>query len=182
MGIIVRPARPVDAPAIARVQVTTWRTTYHGLVPDGYLDTMEEEPRAIQWHNVIYQDAGGADQPFVIVAEDARDGVVGFAAAGPERQADQHFRGELGAIYLLTEYHGRGIGRRVVGEIAQQLLRRGFTTMLVWVLSENPYRRFYEALGGRFLRIRSIAVGGRSLEEWAYGWDDIRQLVGETSA
>jgi len=50
--------------------------------------------------------------------------------------------------------------------------------MLVWVLAENPNRRFYESLGGRFLRSTTITLGGADLEEWAYGWDDLRGLAG----
>ncbi|MEX1338588.1 GNAT family N-acetyltransferase [Hydrogenibacillus schlegelii] len=160
--------------------MATWRSTYRGLIPDEYLDNMEEEPRASQWRDVISRDAGAANQPFVIVAEDTGRGVVGFAAAGPERRGDPHFHSELGAIYILKKYQRQGIGRRLVREVAQRLLQRGFNTMLVWVLAENPCRHFYEALGGRLLRSQPITIGGKTLEEWAYGWDDIRHLAGHT--
>ncbi|WP_274651023.1 hypothetical protein [Paenibacillus humicola] len=42
--------------------------------------------------------------------------------------------------------------------------------MLIWVLSENPNRYFYEALGGRFIREKEIEIGGTKLKESAYGW------------
>jgi len=50
--------------------------------------------------------------------------------------------------------------------------------MLVWVLVDNhPARRFYEALGGQELRTQPIEIGGVTLEEVAYGWQDIRGLA-----
>jgi|SRR5690606_16724216 len=180
MAIVIRPARPDDAVAIARVQVATWNTTYRGLVPDEYLDNMEEEPRARHWRDVTSRNAEAAGNRFVIVAEDTGRGVVGFAAAGPERRGDPHFRGELEAIYILIDYQRQGIGRQLVREVAQRLLQRGFNTMLVWVLAENPFRGFYEALGGRLVRSEPITIGGKTLDMWAYGWDDIRHLAGHT--
>lgn len=49
--------------------------------------------------------------------------------------------------------------------------------MLVWVLAENPFRRFYEALGGQYVRTEQFELGGAMLDEVAYGWRDIRTLL-----
>ena len=46
---VLRPARPGDAAAIARVHVDTWRSTYAGLLPDRYLVTMSMTRRAAHW-------------------------------------------------------------------------------------------------------------------------------------
>jgi hypothetical protein len=47
----------------------------------------------------------------------------------------------------------------------------GGTSLLAWVLaSNNPSRRFYEAVGGKMLGSRKIEIGGARLEEVAYGW------------
>ncbi len=50
--------------------------------------------------------------------------------------------------------------------------------MLVWVLADNPMRRFYEALGGRLLREKKVEIGGVALDEVAYGWRDTAALRG----
>ncbi|MBC7372833.1 MAG: GNAT family N-acetyltransferase, partial [Frankiales bacterium] len=39
--VSVRPARPVDAERIARVQLSTWRTAYADLLPAQALDVPE---------------------------------------------------------------------------------------------------------------------------------------------
>jgi hypothetical protein len=42
--------------------------------------------------------------------------------------------------------------------------------MIVWVLRDNPYRRFYEAVGGEVVSERMISIGEAELPEVAYGW------------
>ncbi len=49
--------------------------------------------------------------------------------------------------------------------------------MLVWVLAENPSRRFYEVLGGKQLCEQEITIGGVTLVEVAYGWKNLHRLV-----
>ncbi len=53
----------------------------------------------------------------------------------------------------------------------------GKRSMLAWVLAENPSQLFYEAAGGRLLGSQDIQIGGVTLEEVAYGWDDTRGLA-----
>ena len=38
----VRPARPADAPDVARVQAVTWRTAYRAVLPAEVLDGWDE--------------------------------------------------------------------------------------------------------------------------------------------
>jgi hypothetical protein len=50
--------------------------------------------------------------------------------------------------------------------------------MLVWVLTNNTQaRRFYEVLGGHYVREQNITIGGVDLTEVAYGWKDITGLA-----
>ena len=49
--------------------------------------------------------------------------------------------------------------------------------MLLWVLSSNPSSGFYEAQGGRYLKTKPFDIGGETLTEVAYGWDDLPSLV-----
>jgi hypothetical protein len=64
-----------------------------------------------------------------------------------------------------------------VGAAVDNLLLQGMRSLLVWVLAANPYRRFYESLGGQPVRSRSLRIGGRRLEETGYGWETIKPLV-----
>ena len=48
----------------------------------------------------------------------------------------------------------------------------GIYSMPVWVLVENPYRRFYEKLNGMLLRNHRMPFGGEVIDVAAYGWLD----------
>ena len=171
----IRQALPADAPSIARVHVESWRTTYRGIVPDEYLAGLTYEGREAVWANVL---GIPGHSTFVYVAEDEAGSVVGFAAGGPTRPINPTYRGELYAIYLLEEHQGKGAGRLLAQTVIRELARRGMHSMIVWVLADNaPARRFYEALGGKQIGSKPVEMGGVTLEEVAYGWEDTSSLL-----
>jgi hypothetical protein len=49
--------------------------------------------------------------------------------------------------------------------------------MLVWVLEENPSVSFYKCLGGIEEAHKTIILGGKDLQEVAFGWPDLKQLI-----
>lgn len=169
---MVRPAGVSDAAAIARVHVETWRTAYRGLLPDDFLDSLSEAAYADRWSRLL-----GADSSRVYVAEED-GGVVGFASGGRERAGEVGFAGELYAIYVLATAQRRGHGRQLVKAVVDGLREAGLTDMIVWVLRDNPVaRRFYESLGGIYVRSQPITIGSAQLEEVSYGWkrlEDVR--------
>ncbi len=48
--------------------------------------------------------------------------------------------------------------------------------MAVWVLALNPFKKFYEALGGQVIAEQQIERGGQSFTEIAYGWKDLSRF------
>jgi GNAT superfamily N-acetyltransferase len=170
----IRKARAADADGIARVHVDSWRTTYAHLLPADYLAQLSVVERADHWQRVLSDPQASR---IVFVADDPATGVVGFASGGPDRTGDLGFSGELYCIYLLERAQHAGLGRRLVSAVAGRLLNLGHTSMLVWVLADNPSRRFYEALGATFVTEKMIELGGKSLVEVAYGWTDLMPLI-----
>ena len=104
--------------------------------------------------------------------------MVGFVSAGPEREGDPNYLGELYAIYLLQHAKRKGLGRKLVDIVMRELCERGFSSMLLWVLKDNlPACKFYEEVGGAYLREKPIAIGNQSLIEVAYGWKNLLSRV-----
>ncbi len=169
---MVRTANVIDAPAIARVHVSSWLSTYRGLLPDDFLESLSETNYTERWKRVI---AEGTSK--VVVAEDGAD-VVGFASGGRERAGEQGFEGEIYAIYVLDNAQRRGFGRELVRAMVDGLQELGLGNMIIWVLRDNqPAREFYERLGGLYVRSQPITIGSATLEEVSYGWrrlDEVR--------
>lgn len=168
--MIIRLADPEDADAIARVHVDTWRSTYADLIPAAVLDGLSYNRRSLFWRGLLSKEEA---RGLVCVAEDSHAGVVGFASCGPNREEPLHYQGELYAIYVLEEHQRLGIGHHLFEEARKWLSKHALDSMIVWVLRESPYRRFYESLGGKLVGERTINIGEAELPEVAYGWDPI---------
>jgi GNAT superfamily N-acetyltransferase len=174
-SVTIREATCADAGGVARVQVDTWRSAYRGMVPDSYLDAMDPKESAERWGRGISNPEW---RGFAFVAEDDRSEIVGFAVGGPQRSEVAGYEGELNAIYVLDDRQGKGTGRSLAGAVARELLARGMRSMVVWVLTDNhPARRFYESLGGVWLRESEFDLDGLKLMETCYGWEDISALA-----
>ena len=166
-----RPASIEDAAAIARVHVATWRTSYRGLLPDEFLESLSEPNYEERWKRAI-----GEGSDLVYVTEE-NQGIVGFASGGRERAGEDGFAGELYAIYLLQDAQRRGHGRELVRAVVGGLRDMGLTDMIVWVLRDNvAARRFYEGLGGVYVRAQPITIGSVTLAEVAYGWRSLEDV------
>lgn len=169
---MIRAATLLDAPKIATIHVSSWRTTYRDLLPDEFLSSLSEAGYTERWKRVI-----GEGTMRIYVAEEA-DQVVGFASGGRERAGEPGYKGELYAIYVVDSAQRRGLGRELVRAVVGGLRELGLEDMIIWVLRDNKAARaFYERLGGVFVRSQPITIGPATLEEVSYGWrrfEDVR--------
>jgi len=170
---VLREAHPNDAAGIARVHVGSWRAAYRGIIPDQFLADLSQPDRKRRWARTL---SVPDRRDFVYVAEHAAGDIVGFASGGLERAGDPIYRGELYAIYILPGHQRRGVGRALTGLVAERLIQLGLGSMLVWVLADNPWRRFYDTLGGQVLCSKQVETGGVELTEVSYGWLDTSAL------
>src|SRR5690606_33933301 len=108
---LIRPARPEDAEAIARVHVYGWQEAYAGLLPDDFLAGLGRtlDRRRDFWEGLA-RSLSRRDAFFV--AEVGGE-IVGFAHGGHSRDHPDENVGEVTAIYLRQAHWGRGIGRRL---------------------------------------------------------------------
>ncbi|XKE94586.1 GNAT family N-acetyltransferase [Metaplanococcus flavidus] len=166
----IRKAKLADAKGIAHVHVDSWLATYRRIVPDTYLDQISYGVREELWNDNLK-----AENNFV--AENDEGHIIGFADGGKERTGKyEKLQGELYSIYMLPEYQGKGIGRSLMKKVVEHLKERGYNSMLVWVLEENPSRGFYEKMGGKQVDRKTLKIAGKELIEIAYGWEDIDLL------
>ena len=179
-GMLIRPAEPEDALAVAQVHVRSWQAAYRTLLPDDYLDQLRAENRAEKY------DFTGVDplKPRTIVA--AEDGLIykngpphkdgqiyGFATTAPSRDQDLPDYGELCALYVDPGQWGLGIGKALVSAARAELFEAGFRNAFLWVMVGNVRaERFYQIDGWTpdGLR-RTDTVWGVTVEEVRYRRD-----------
>ena len=161
----IREATSVDVPALARLHVTTFNETHAPVLMNG----PTYEVREYQWRQA-FESADGSWFCFVI--EDAHGELIGFAKGQPYAHGDHpDFAGELNKIYLLREFHRRGLGRRLLGHVARRFLSQDISSMLLFGDARNPSNLFYEAMGAEKL----FAANGEF--HGGYGWRDLRWLA-----
>ncbi len=185
----LRSAGLNDAGPIARVHVATWRAAYAGLVPDTYLVGMTEVGQMRFWRRLLGRPRA---EETILVAEiesaasaasaasaDNAGGpqVVGFGSCGPSRPYGLPYRGEIFTLYVTDDWQGRGIGRALIRALFVDLVARGNSDALIWVLSANPARFFYEAVGGSPVAARKEAFAGAILDETGYAWPDLESWL-----
>lgn len=158
-SITFRDAVAADIPALAELHVTTWNATYH-TTRGPTIAT-----RAWQWNQVFAKDNR---RDFVLVLEDRNGRLIGFTWGRPH---EGEFEGELSKIYLRWEYHGLGLGRRMMAETAQRFLERGIHSFILFAELSNPTLGFYDRMGGERL------VDDRGQFSGAYGWRDVKTLI-----
>ncbi len=140
----VRDATPADAHAIATVDVASWHATYRGLIADDVLARMSINDHERHWLDRIT----GAPAPNHTLVLTRQAVVLGFAATGPTRVADQPTTGELHALYLAPDVWGQGLGTRLHTCALDRLRTSGFLRACLWVLDTNTRaRRFYHQHG-----------------------------------
>ncbi len=136
----------------------SWQVAYRGIVPDEYLDSIDEAERVEQWAQILRGEVpvGNLPLPLNIVAEDDGE-VVGFANVGAFRQPDEGSEtprveadapGELWAMYVTPERWGTGAGGALMAATIDELRAKRYDPAYLWVLTDNDRaRRFYERQG-----------------------------------
>lgn len=137
--ITIRPYRPDDAPSVGRLIAATY-TEFN-------LDFLRPEERAPflgPFQHAWSQQAAHREEiarviaaAIVLVAEEERE-IVGVLRGRP---------GKLQSLFVRTDYHRRGVGRRLVERFEAECVRRGATAIKVQAtLYAVP---FYLAMGYR---------------------------------
>jgi GNAT superfamily N-acetyltransferase len=174
---ILRPASTSDAHAIARIHVAGWQSAYRGILADEHLDSISIDQRQAFWKQQLHHDGC-----LLFVVDDPRHGVTGFAFAGPHHGNLNQYRGEIHAIYVLEQFQRRGLGQQLFRHTVAALREARYRNMMVWALKQNPYRQFYERLGGQIVGEELTCIGGRELLQVAYGWNDLATLPAQEAA
>ena len=115
----------------------SWQETYAGLMPDQYLNSLT-------LGNCI-KIAYKFPQNTLLLKVNHQ--TVGFSCVG--NSADTEGANELFAIYLLKEYHGKGLGYELLKSTVSLFVDR--RPLVLWVLKGNDRAiRFYEKFGFEF--------------------------------
>ncbi|MEJ7630544.1 MAG: GNAT family N-acetyltransferase [Nocardioidaceae bacterium] len=158
----VRVPSPKDAERLAEINLVTWRHAYAGIVPAGYLETLDPGRLRDRWLERI-QDPPRERVCFVAEVDDV---VAAYSIGGGYRvQQDAEHEdtagwGELYALYTHPDYQGRGAGQAAQSVLLAALAERGCSVAALWMLRDNDRtRRWYVDRGWRLDGATSLWLG-----------------------
>ncbi|QFU15008.1 GNAT family N-acetyltransferase [Microvirga thermotolerans] len=160
--VSIRHAKPSDAQALSDVFEAAWREAYRGIIPGVALERMLARRSARWWRSTVTRG-----RPLVVL--DMGQGAVGYISYGRCRDRSLPAEGEIDEFYLLPEYQGVGLGRRLFQAVRNDLRDRGMGRVAVWALADNERAcRFYEGMGGRRIARVEERIGGIPLAKVAF--------------
>lgn len=163
----IRPAIAADARTIAEIHYAGWQIAYAGIISAEDMAAKQPERRIAFWQQRIADP-----DDLVLIAEDERRDVQGFMHGGPVVEHDirsgslADYDCEIYSLHGRQRVHGQGLGRLLMAETARVFRERGCSALVLWAFRDNPYRAFYERVGGKV-----IAEGfDGGIPDVAYGW------------
>lgn len=150
---VIVPAAEADLPALAGLAGIIWRQHYPGIISHEQIeymlqrmyspDTLGDELRrhGIQFYRLLVGDR-----------------LIGFASIGP---TPSPVTIKLHKLYLLPEFHGRGLGGKLLSHCEQEAARLGASKLILFVNKGN-HRAIaaYERNGFAVERSEVTDIGG----------------------
>ncbi len=133
--VSVRPALSLDAPALAAIQLDSWRAGYAGVVPDQALTAMAAGRDEIvdRWRLSITEPPG---RRYHVLVAMAGPELVGLAAVGPaedDEGLNPAVVGELLVLLVAPARRRAGHGSRLLAAAVDHLRGDGFVRAVLWL-------------------------------------------------
>lgn len=179
----IREAVLDDLQAVIDLHITSWRSTYRGLMPAEYLDGPVAADHQATWHERARDGLStpAPNTPKLFVATDDEIGLVGFAYVIPGTEGDNL----LENLHVARDLQARGLGHRL------------FRHVLAWSIQAHPDRAvwlevyrgneraiaFYERQGGLASPGRTEVFDGFDMHDIVYTWpaSTVRRLVADST-
>jgi ribosomal protein S18 acetylase RimI-like enzyme len=164
----IRAATIDDADAIAALHAASWRSSYRGILCDETLGPGLDEERRAHWRAAL---ACSAERDVVLLAD-------GLAFIAVWNEGDPEFGAYLDNLHVHPDRRGSGIGRRLMGAVAERLAARGEHRLYLWVFDANVRTiEFYLRLGGEIVERGFIDIDGRRVPQSRVVWHDTEALA-----
>lgn len=148
----IHNARPGEEVTIRQLAEATWWSAYEHIINRDQIRFMLD---TIYDLGVLKDQIRSGEQQYIILRTDRQPS--GFAAYSPRPEDPAVFK--LHKLYVLPSDHGKGLGRKLVDEVASRAHATGAHALDLNVNRQNPALSFYKKYGFRVIREEDIPIG-----------------------
>jgi GNAT superfamily N-acetyltransferase len=168
----IRPWNAADIPAVARILAAGWHQAYAGFMPEAVLAARADPTyRAQELSRWLEQDFDNTKEALLIA--ETEDGIGGFVTVRLGDKADLGTVGFVPLLYVAPEAQRRGLGARLLLAGLDWIAARASGALAISAFAQNPYRGFYEAIGGIVAKTVTADVDGHPFEVIQYYWPSL---------
>ena len=142
--ITIRTAGTDHIDVIHTLAHRTWRIAYKEMISPEQLEYML---CMMYSHDSLQYQIEEQQHTFIIAYDD--EAPVGFAAYFPKDDTPEIFR--LDKLYVLTDQHGKGVGKKLIDHIISVIKPQGGAILDLTVHRNNPSLSFYQKMGFRIV-------------------------------
>lgn len=143
MAYTIRKATITDCNELSYLKHKMWETTYRGIYPDDRIDKYDYEKNKYKFLKII----NNPDIELYVVED--KNKLIGYMDFGIPIRPFKDYKQEIGLLYILKEYQGKGIGTELFDIAYNGIKSGGYKEFFV---SCNKYNilahKFYEKMGG----------------------------------
>jgi len=152
--ITIEAANRDDLYGISVFLDKSWRAEYRKIVSDDFLDNMKAEIR----HEAFLKRFDGGYSEFWSMFLDGK--MIGSSVFGKSFTEGFEDDGEITAIYLDSDFIGKGYGHTMFTAVEQALTEKGYKNLVLDLLANNTRAyNFYLKHGYSKVADRSIKLG-----------------------
>jgi len=151
--IRIAAATDADLTAVAELAGVIWRSHYPGIITAGQIEYMLEHGYS---HAALHRFVAEPGAALLLARADAR-----LIAFGAYHRADGTGELKLEKLYVHPDYHGRGVGSRLIRQVEAAAAAQGLPTLVLNVNKNNVKAiRAYEANGFAIRESVVLDIGG----------------------
>lgn len=148
----IRKATAEDAQTIRDLAEKTWWVTYSPILEKEQISFMLDEIYDVA---KIRHQLENNIQTFLMLSEGGKP--VAFAGFSPREEDAEVYK--LHKLYCLPETQGKGYGRVLINEVADETLKAGKHLLDLNVNRYNKAKTFYEKMGFKVIYEEDIPIG-----------------------
>lgn len=146
--ILIRKAFIKDCEELSKLKKEVWETTYRGIYSNDKIDKYNLENQTHKFRDLVNNHEINL---FVVIFDNQ---IIGYMSVGKPIRPFKYYEQEIGLLYILQKYQGKGIGKRLFKMAYDLIKEKNFKCFFI---SCNKYnynsQKFYQKMGGKIVQV-----------------------------